>query len=316
MNENALSDALKALSEKLHADIIIYQDDISSEGAQKIFEITSTSNPKNKNVFFILRTQGGCPHAAFKVARRLQDQYKIFYLYVDSFCKSAGTLIAIGSDEIIMSDYAEFGPLDVQLQEKDEVNRFSSGLNINEAMLNIRQDSIKFFIDLLLQLTNVGLTTKTAAEVASNLSINFFSPILSQINPIRIGETSRAVKIALAYGERLIKDRGNLLSYKELVTLVQRYPDHHFVIDFKEASSIFKNIRKESETEQLIKKLMTTDKKIVEVLYKKEDYHESNNQQADTVGAAKGEKSARNLNEENSRGVPKTSSSRKSAVPI
>ncbi len=95
---------------------------------------------------------------------------------VDSFCKSAGTLIAIGSDEIIMSDYAEFGPLDVQLQEKDEVNRYSSGLNINEAMLNIRQDSMQFFINILLNLTNVGMTTKTAAEVASNLSIGFFSP--------------------------------------------------------------------------------------------------------------------------------------------
>ncbi len=68
MKENLLEN-LRTLSYELDADIIIYQDEISGEGAKKIFEITSS--PKGKNVFFILRTPGGCPHAAFKIARRL-----------------------------------------------------------------------------------------------------------------------------------------------------------------------------------------------------------------------------------------------------
>lgn len=307
---------LKIVSEKLKADIILYQADISLRGAEKIIEITC--HPKNENVLFILRTRGGCPHSAFKIARRLQDKYSKFYLYVDGFCKSAGTLIAIGSDEIIMSDYAEFGPLDVQLQEKDEVAKYSSGLNINEALLNLKQDSINFFMDVLIQLTaGAGITTKTAAEVASNLAINFFSPIISQISPIRIGETNRAVQIALAYGERLLANRGNLSSPKALVQLVQTYPDHSFMIDFKEAASIFRKIRKELDDEQkMIKDLMIEDGKGVQFLYPKETDNESIDKQTNFDGVGKSEAAKGIVNAANTERLPKAARPGKESLPV
>ncbi len=69
-----------------------------------------TTKPTRENVFFILCTYGGHPNCAYKIARRLQTKYKKFYLYVAGYCKSAGTLIAVGSDEIVMRDSAEFGP--------------------------------------------------------------------------------------------------------------------------------------------------------------------------------------------------------------
>ena len=48
--------------------------------------------------------------------------------YVDTVCKSAGTILALGADVIIMSQYAELGPIDVQLQKEDEVGESTSGL--------------------------------------------------------------------------------------------------------------------------------------------------------------------------------------------
>lgn len=233
------------------SDIILYNGAIDDRGADKLVAITSDT--KNKSVLFLLCTLGGDAHAAFKIARRLQEKYEKFSLYIYGYCKSAGTLIAIGSDEIVMSDYAEFGPLDVQLAEKDEMIKLSSGLNVDEAIRTLKEEALDFFRSAVLELVaGANISTKTATEVATNLAIGFISPLVSQIDPIRVGEIHRATKIALAYGERLIEKRGNIGSDKQLAHLVQGYPDHGFVIDFQEAKHIFKNVRKHTVAEAAI----------------------------------------------------------------
>lgn len=252
-----LNQVIEQVSNRFNADIILYSGEITLEGAENLMGITS--EPDNENVFFVLCTPGGCPNAAFKMARRLQDKYKKFILYVHGFCKSAGTFIAIGSDQIIMSDFAEFGPLDVQLQEKDEIARYSSGLNVNEALVSLKQEARVFFRQMVLELTaGAGLSTKMATEIASKLSIEFFSPIVSQIEPMKIGEIRRALRIALAYGERLIEGgRGNLKSEEALAKLVETYPDHGFVIDFNEAKTLFKNVSKEDSEIEILGKCLS-----------------------------------------------------------
>jgi len=59
-------------------------------------------------------------------------------MYVFGWCKSAGTILAIGADELIMGEYAELGPIDVQLLDKSELFGSISGLNIDEAINTLR----------------------------------------------------------------------------------------------------------------------------------------------------------------------------------
>lgn len=237
--------AIQALAKKLEADIIIYSGPIFRGGAHEMAKITD--GPRAKTVLLALCTQGGDPDAAFKIARMLQNRYKKVILYVYGYCKSAGTFLAIGSDEIMMEEMAEFGPLDVQLKDKDEIARFGSGLNIPESILFLRERVESFFRDMVMELTNgAGISTKMAADVASIMAIQFVAPIMSQINPVRLGETQRAINIAYAYGDRLAKSgRGNLKKKEEsLLMLVGGYPDHGFVIDYGEALEIFRNVKK------------------------------------------------------------------------
>lgn len=245
------------VSNSLDADILIYNGSIDNAGFKKIFSITE--NPTRNNVLLILSTFGGDPNAAFKIARRLQQKYSKFHLYVHGYCKSAGTLIAIGAHELIMSDFAELGPLDVQLPEEDELGKYSSGLNVDEGLLSLQNKTFSFFQSVLNNLIKEGLSTKVAAELSTNLAIPFVSPILSQIDPLRLGATQRAVEIALAYGERLLKKSKNLKSLKELISLVQGYPDHGFVIDYEEALVLFKNVRKNTLSEASLVKMLNID---------------------------------------------------------
>lgn len=49
-----------------------------------------------------------------------------------------------------------------------------------------------------------------------------------------------------------LAERLHLNSTKELTKLVEDYPDHEFVIDFDEAKTIFKNVRKNNSHEEML----------------------------------------------------------------
>jgi len=236
-------------SEKLSADIIFYQDYIHAKGVKQVSQITK--NTSKKNVLLIIKTLGGDPNSAFKIARLLQAKYSKFMVLVFDVCKSAGTLLALGSDEIIMSEIGEFGPLDIQLHYADEI-RTSSGLNITKTLDTFKIETKSLFWELLQEATRgTKISIKTAAEIASKLALGFYNPIVGQIDPVTMGETNRTIKIAMAYGERLIEDpaRGNS-TYAQIVRMIQDYPNHEFVIDFKESLKLFKCVRKWNDLEE------------------------------------------------------------------
>jgi len=206
----------------------------------------SFSNPR-KHCLVILVTLGGDPDAGYRMARCLQRTYsegKVSVL-IPSMCKSAGTLIAIGANELVMGDNGELGPLDVQVRKRDELLERMSGLDVDEALASLQEKSFKTFEEALVNL-NVnsagGISLKTAMEVATQLTVGLFTPIYQQIDPMRVGEIAREIKIADKYGERLNSHAKNL---KEgaLARLIAEYPSHGFVIDKKEAEELFIHIR-------------------------------------------------------------------------
>lgn len=148
-----------------------------------VVEEPVTKHRSRKNVILILATYGGDPHAAYRVARFLQDHYERFSLYVFGFCKSAGTLLALGANNIVMGDRAEFGPLDVQIHKPDEFMHRVSGLDITKALASISTSAWdafeEFFINMRARSGGV-ITTKTASESAAQVINGLFSPITGE----------------------------------------------------------------------------------------------------------------------------------------
>src|SRR5690606_11940351 len=68
-----------------------------------------------------------------------------------------------------------------------------------------------------------------------------------QIDPIKVGENSRAMKITKGYGTRLNMVANNLRSPQSLDWLVSLYPDHSFVIDRREAKLLFTSVEEPNE---------------------------------------------------------------------
>ena len=174
----------------------------------------------------------------------------MFRLCVPSLCKGAGTLIALGADEIIMSDTAELGPLDIQLAKPEELGEFISGLTAVQAIDTLRAQGFqtfeRFFLDL--RMTSGGqISTRMAADIATKLTVDFFSPIFDQFDPMRLGENTRSNLIAVAYGNRICTENVKEETVEKLVT---DYPSHSFAIDREEAGTLFQRVREPSHTEK------------------------------------------------------------------
>lgn len=222
-------------------DIYVYAGQINLAGYHAVCE--QLKKRQSDTALLVLGTPGGDPHAGFRIARAFQHAYGEFSLLVPRYCKSAGTLIAIGAKTIYMADMSELGPLDVQVKKSDELIGFNSGLDIIQAVNNLQQAAMNAFRSYLTELhSQARISTKIAADISTKLTAGLFEPIFAQIDPMRLAETQRAMEIAFAYGARL-NERSNNLRANGLADIVTKYPSHGFVIDRKEARSIFIDVQ-------------------------------------------------------------------------
>lgn len=137
---DALSTLAGHLSARLDADIYLFSGPVEADVVARLMDSHPFAEQRT-NCVLILTTYGGSPDAAFMLARFLKRKYAgKLILYIFGACKSAGTLIAIGADEIVMGPHGELGPLDIQLAREDSLWDWNSGLDIFSALgaLNTR----------------------------------------------------------------------------------------------------------------------------------------------------------------------------------
>jgi hypothetical protein len=235
-------EALTAL-DSLDADIFLLSGEINRSVSTDLIELQKNAE-QHKNVILILATPGGDPDAAYKISRYFQFAYEKFILFVFGYCKSAGTLLALGANEIVMSEHGELGPLDVQIRKDDDLFWQSSGLDIFTALQIVNGQSFLAFEDHFLKILNKSggtISTKTSANIAAMMAYNLMTPIMGQIDPMKLGEVQRAINIAFDYGKRLIQKEQ--ISEECVSNLIYGYPSHGFVIDYYEAKTLFPNVR-------------------------------------------------------------------------
>lgn len=245
------------VAEQLDADVILYNGPIERPIDERIIGECIARNKRN-NVLLILVTSGGDADPAYRIARCLQSKYKNFTLYVTGFCKSAGTLIAVGAHELIVSDHGELGPLDVQMSKKDALWEMQSGLTVMDTLAALQDNAFaafeQFFLDIQRR-SQGSITLRTAAQIATEMTTGVFSRLYGQIDPLHIGEAGRAMSIAGHYGKRLLTE-GQNIHPEALEIIMSAYPSHGFVIDRREAEFLFGNVREPTPHERILAELL------------------------------------------------------------
>ncbi|TMI67861.1 MAG: SppA protein, partial [Bacteroidetes bacterium] len=219
------NNSLKQLISDTNSDVYIFVASVNDENADKFIRLLRNNYIKKDNCSLILTTYGGDPDAGYRIVRTIKRYYSKFSLYIFGSCKSTGTLMALGADEIVMSDFGEFGPLDIQLTRDDELSN-TSGLNFAQSLMSLNEQLFRAFEENFLGLKRRSrntITTRTAAEICSKLAVGLISPISAQIDPVKLGEVQRSIKIANEYGTRLS------VKTTLIAKLIVGYPSHGFV---------------------------------------------------------------------------------------
>lgn len=223
-------------------DFLLLSATITREVFQQLSRLVEAGQ-QHPHCTLFLTTRGGDPDAAYRMARTLQEHYEHIRIAIPSRCKSAGTLVAIGAHELAMGHLGELGPIDVQVLKPTEIEERCSGLDILQAVDTAGAHVHAIFLKTLLELRRGGrLSTRAAGQLAAKIAMGVANPLYSQIDPNRLGELHRTMRLATEYGERLNR-ASHALHTGALTTLCASYPSHGFVIDRKEAKELFTNVR-------------------------------------------------------------------------
>ncbi|MBC6402290.1 MAG: SppA protein [Hyphomonadaceae bacterium] len=217
----------------------------------KAFIDTIRQCKRARNALLILDTPGGTAEAAYRMGRAVQRAYKTkrdgenegqFLIYVDEMCKSAGTILSLAADKIIISRYGELGPIDVQLRKDDEIGERTSGLTPHQALETLQLESGQHFKRFFRQLRfddELGFSTKLSADIAAKMVVGLMGSVYGQMDPSRLGEVERHVRVSSEYGRRLATKN---VKQETIEKLVSGYPSHGFVIDRTEARDLFESV--------------------------------------------------------------------------
>ncbi|RLE63475.1 MAG: hypothetical protein DRJ47_09410 [Thermoprotei archaeon] len=199
--------------------------EMSTDDASLIYEVLKQTIKKRKEgvekVEILLDSLGGEAAAAYKIVTLIREYAKKFNVIVLEKAKSAATLLALGSDRIYMTRYAELGPIDPIVSHPI----------MTSIMIPAR--AVEEFIDHVLP----KLFSKYGPRIA-----DYFM----KIDYNHVGFCRASIEEAKKYAELLLK-RYHMKNktQEEIERVIEKllaYPSHDFVINFKEAKELGLNI--------------------------------------------------------------------------
>lgn len=184
---------------------------------------------KTKNIDFLLYSTGGDTMVPWRLVSMIRDYCDKFSVLVPYKAHSAATMIALGADEIVMSNLSELSPIDPAA-----ANLFNPPDPTNpQNRIPISVEDVMAYFDLA--------KNKFGIKGDEELSHIFSKFIESNppIHPLSLGNVNRIHNLIRILAKRLLKSHIKQLKEDEIVKLVdyftERLYSHQYLIGRKEA---------------------------------------------------------------------------------
>lgn len=194
--------------------------------------------PEGNPVALVIDSPGGYAKCAFQVASLLRRRCGNFVAVVPQYAKSAATLLALGADRIILGEDAELGPLDAQYIDtgSEEIRSALDEVQSLERLFAASLDAIDQAMQLMVNRT--GKKVESVLGPVTHFVAEMMSPLFQKIDTVQYSQKSRVLKVAEEYATRLLMPQYSPSTAKRIARhLVERYPEHGFVIDAAEAAT-------------------------------------------------------------------------------
>src|SRR5882762_10076051 len=113
---------LKRISALRGRDVLVFAADINKSIPQISIDYSDLlpftdqlSNLTGKQLDLILETPGGSGEVAEDLVKAMRGRYQDLAVVVPGYAKSAGTIMAMAGDEILMGPHSGLGPIDAQI---------------------------------------------------------------------------------------------------------------------------------------------------------------------------------------------------------
>jgi hypothetical protein len=166
---------------------------------------------------------------------------------------SAGTLIALGGNQIVMSDTSQLGPLDMQIPHPSKEKQISALDIVNPAsyLVGLAATASSRFFKKIREDSRNRISVEDAMKIAYENSVRLFEPIVGQLDPIELSRSNRVLSTAEKYGVILLlkyslcDEKQGDSDYAETLIqyLVYGYPEHGFGIFYDEMASFKVNVK-------------------------------------------------------------------------
>jgi len=119
--EQQLDSRLAAVEEAANADAIAYLGPMYRVADDQVKDAVEAIHPRRDKLLVILETGGGYVDVAERIARIFRHHYGHVDFLIPNYAMSAGTILAMSGDSILM-DYASIlGPIDPQIPRGDDL---------------------------------------------------------------------------------------------------------------------------------------------------------------------------------------------------
>ena len=240
--------------------LVIVTDPIRRFTAEKVASVLRGKNYEKLDI--LVNSPGGQIEPAYQIVKLFRRHARLITGIIPAYAKSAATLMCLGMEELILSELGELGPLDVQTAERQDGDapEYTSALNHFQALEYVRLYTLETF-DLVTTLiaSQSGLKMSDSIRHAIDFTRLVCEPLLSQINPIQLGEKDRQNRVGLQYAISILTRymKRDEDSAKEIAqAFTTGYPAHSFIIDAEELAKLGLSARNcEIAEENLLKKI-------------------------------------------------------------
>ena len=255
----------EAIEKSRHSKVIAYATgnrlgmelSISTDAVDIIGEhLDKIGNPKK--ISLMLYTLGGNTLAAWNIINLLREFCKELEIIIPNKCRSAGTLMCLGADNIIMTIQATLGPIDPSLASP--LGPIIPNTNPPKKM-PVSVESVKGYFDLLKN--EVGVTEPNALGEA-------YKKLTDTINPLVLGDIYRSKCQIKMLARKLMSMHklDDLYAEKIVSFLCSDSGSHDYTINRTEAKSL--GLRISSPSQKMYENLKTWYNNIIQEMHIKE----------------------------------------------
>jgi len=193
---------------------------------------------KVKKISLLLYTSGGDMLAPIRIVKLIRNHCDEFEVLVPYKAHSAGTLICLGADTIVMGKLGELTPVDP-----------TTGHPFNPQDQANPQQKLEVSVE---DLNSYLLFAKEKAEVKSEQMIDVYKLLVEKLHPLSIGNAYRAYRMAHLLTERLLwlhmdKEKDNEKIKKIVKEITGDITIHAYPIDRDEAANLGLKIEKATD---------------------------------------------------------------------